>query len=163
MIPLLALTLGCGTGPGPTDEVAPADLGLEECAVCGMVVREQPAPRAQVLHRDGTRAMLCSIGDLRAHLASPSPHGKAQGAWVEALPPGTAPDALGTAPRPWLATEAASYVVGVPRPAVMGEPVLSYATPAQAAEAAAALGGWTTTWAALQATPFHELPARPVD
>lgn len=163
MTSLLVLVLACGQRSTSPVEVVPVELGLEECAVCGMVVREQPAPRAQVVHRDGTRAHLCSIGDLRAHLASPSPHGKALGAWVEELPTGTAPDALGTAPRPWLAAEAASYVVGVPRPAVMGEPVLSYATPAQAAEAAATLGGWTTTWAALQATPFHELPSRPVD
>ncbi len=150
MILLLGL-LACSSPQAAPASLEPVEIGLAECAVCGMVVREQPAPRAQVLHRDGERAHLCSIGDLRAHLAAPSPHGKAQGVWVEALPTGIAPAELGSAPRPWQRAESAGYVLGVPRAGVMGEAVLSYASAEEALAEAARLSGRTASWAELSA------------
>lgn len=148
MILLLSL-LACSSPEAASASLEPVEIGLAECAVCGMVVREQPAPRAQVLHRDGERAHLCSIGDLRAHLAAPSPHGKAHGVWVEALPTDLAPDQIGSALRPWQIAERAGFVLGVPRAGVMGEAVLSYGSAEEAQAEAARLSGRTVSWSEL--------------
>ena len=40
----------------------------------------------------------------------------------------------------------------------MGLPVLAYTSPAEAEAAAPRLGGRTTTWAALQAVSFDQVP-----
>ena len=158
---ILALLLACNEG-GPVEApVAPVEMADSECAVCGMILREQPSPRGQVQHRDGTHALLCSLGDLRAHLAAPSPHGAAVGVWVEALPPTFDPATNPTLPLPWIPAESASYVVGVPRPLVMGRPALSYREAAEAEAAAAVLGGRFVTWGALLQTPFSEDPSSP--
>lgn len=157
---LLWTTLpGCGgDAPDPVETAAPAPFDLAECAVCGMVVREQPAPRGQVLRRDGTREHACSLGDLRALAEIPSPHGKAVAAWVEAVPPGVAPDALGTAPLPWLPAEQAWYVAGFERPLVMGVPLLSYAEPDAARTAAQGLRGHVSRWEQVAGASFDQVP-----
>ena len=46
----------------------PEALADQEDAVCGMLVRDQSAPRAQVVHRDGARFFFCSLGDLMTRL-----------------------------------------------------------------------------------------------
>ncbi|NOY24338.1 MAG: hypothetical protein GXP62_00550 [Oligoflexia bacterium] len=151
--------VACSTPTQSTAVAAsPAEIEDAECAVCAMMVREQPAPHAQVVHRDGTRAFTCSIGDLRAYLAAPSPHGKVQQIWVQALADDY--DPAGTSPigGPWVLAADAHYVVGVTRPTVMGRPVLAYATPAQATAAAKATGGHVVTWQALRDTPFSQDP-----
>ncbi len=162
-IALLLTALACGGGDKPATTVAatPAEIGLEDCDVCGMVAAEQPAPRGQILYHDGTRVFLCSIGDLRAALAAPSPHGKVEHTWVEVLPPDTPVDAIGTAPRPWADPADLFFVAGFDRPLVMGRPALSYATAAAADAAAAATGGFRTTWDQLLAAPINEDPPRP--
>lgn len=157
---LLVLVLACG-GDAPNQGTAAAqaeDPGLSECAVCGMVVREQPAPRGQVLRRSGVREHACSLGDLRALLAVPSPHGKVEQAWVEVLPADATLDQLGHEPHPWAPAETAHYVAGVERPHVMGAPILSYASAGEADAAAARLGGYRTSWQSLNDTPFAEAP-----
>jgi len=111
-------------------------MGVAECASCNMVVREQPAPRAQLVHRDGTRAHFCSIGDMLPYLASPSPHGKPEQIFVEVMSLEEEPATPNTSAHPWAPAESASYVVGVTRPGVMGPPVLSYANPELAQQAA---------------------------
>jgi len=136
---VLALCAACGSGGDEgTDGAAvrPAPLADQAGAVCGMLVREQPAPRAQVVHGDGARAFLCSIGDLLVHLDAPSPHGREEAVFVEVLDPAEAPGAIGDAPRPWLRAVEAAYVVGVERTGIMGEPVLVYADMATAREVA---------------------------
>ncbi len=123
-----------------------APIGIAECAACGMVVREQPAPRGQVVHRDGTRVHLCSIGDMVHYLQTPSPHGKPAKIHVEALPVDFDPTGTDTNERPWVDAEKASYVVGVERKRVMGRAVLAYAERAQAEAAAKRLSGQLKTW-----------------
>lgn len=137
---------------------SPAEIEDAECAVCSMMVGEQPAPHAQVVHRDGTRSFTCSIGDLRAYLAAPSPHGQAQQIWVQALADGYDPAGTSSTGGPWVLAADAHYVVGVDRPTVMGRPVLAYATQAQAIAAAKATGGHLVTWQALRDTPFSRDP-----
>lgn len=149
LLPSTRLLLACAGGAPVEAPAEPAEIGLAECAVCGMVVREQPAPRGQLLHRDGTRAHVCSIDELRAAITAPSPHGAVRAAWVEALPAGVPVEELGVAPRPWVRVEAAGFVRGVPRERIMGEPLLSYATPEEAAAEAARLGGQAVGWGAL--------------
>ena len=100
--------------------------GTAECAVCSMVVREQPAPRAQVVHRDGARRFLCSLGDLVQYLRAPSRHGKVEAVFVEVLDSTQDPTRVSAEPRPWVRWEAAHFVVGVARSGVMGVPVLAY-------------------------------------
>jgi copper chaperone NosL len=157
---LLAVILGCGEQPAaaPT-EIAPIHLEDATCDACGMVVLEQPAPRAQVRHRDGTIVALCSLGDLRAHVQTPSPHGKPADIWVEALPPDFDPRSSSAAPElPWIRAEDAWFVVGFERPGTMGRPALSYATEDAAAAAAARVGGRTARWSALADTLFSKDP-----
>lgn len=124
----IAAVLGaCTPGSEPSgDGAAPAPLADQAGAVCGMIVRDQPAPRAQVVHRDGQRAWLCSLGDLLVHLAAPSPHGRPEAVFVEVMAPDADPAARNAGRHPWLPASEASYVVGVSRPGVMGPPVLSY-------------------------------------
>lgn len=124
----VGLWLSCGSG-----EEGPAPLALEafpiehhEGAVCGMIVRDQSAPRGQVLHRDGTRSFVCSIGDLLAYLQAPSPHGAAATILVEVMDPDEDPMENHREPHPWVPAAEAVYVVGIPRRGIMGEPVLVY-------------------------------------
>lgn len=134
-----------------TAAASAAPIGAAECAACGMVVREQPAPRGQAVHRDGTRVHLCSIGDMVHYLQSPSPHGKPSALFVEALEPSFDPASIDTAPRQWVSAETASYVVGIERKRVMGRAVLAYAERSHAEAAAKKSGGRVKTW--------NELPA----
>lgn len=127
--------LGCGESDRPAGVQAPKAVPIEihEGAVCGMIVRDQSAPRAQVLHRDGTRSFLCSIGDLLAYLQAPSPHGAPSSIMVEVMDPSEAPMESHVERHPWIDAVDAIYVVGIPRRGIMGAPVLVYRDPQSAA------------------------------
>ena len=156
----LALAACTGTSaPSATLEVAPQALEGQECSVCGMTVREQPSPRGQVLHRDGTRLHFCSLGDLRAHLEAPSAHGAVLGTWVEALPSDYDATKHDTALQPLVPAESATYVVGFERPRVMGRPTLAFSEPALAEAAAEKVGGHVVDWPKMTSTPSHQVPA----
>lgn len=120
--------IGCGPddGEGGRQAAQPIALDDQEDAVCGMLVREQSAPRAQVVHRDGERAYFCSIGDLLVHLSAPSPHGAATDVFVEVLSPEEDPLEAHVGEHPWRRADQVTYVVGVDRPGIMGAPVLAY-------------------------------------
>ncbi len=156
---LVMAWVGCG---GSASEVAadavPVAIADAECAVCGMVVSEQPAPRGQLVHRDGQHKFTCSLGDLRAYLQTPSPLGKPTQVFVEVLPSGTEPQTVSSEPRPWLPAADASYVVGISRPGVMGVPILSFAAPEHSTPALTAQGARQTTWQILEEMSFNELP-----
>lgn len=155
----LALVLGCG-GAKQTSEVqaVAADPGGAECSVCGMVVREQPSPRGQVVHRDGSHAWFCSIGDLRAYLQTPGPRGAPIATFVEAMPAGVDLYQRDPAPRPWVRAEDATYVVGFQRIGVMGKPVGAFASVDGAAASAPGVEGHLCSWEALRLTPFNDVP-----
>jgi len=121
----------------PAAALEPVSIDDQEGAVCGMLLRDQPAPRAQVVHRDGERAFVCSIGDLLVHLSAPSPHGRAAQVLVEVVSPDADPTVLDMGPHDWVAAELAFFVVGIPRKGVMGPAVLAYRD-AAAAESVAA-------------------------
>jgi nitrous oxide reductase accessory protein NosL len=125
---LVAFLLGCAGEENPSDAKAldPEAFSDHACAVCGMLVRDQPAPRGQVVHRDGERAFTCSVADLLAYLEAPSPHGAPAAVFVEVLSADAPPLKLQTAPHAWMDAESAGYVVGVDRPGIMGAPVLVY-------------------------------------
>lgn len=128
-------------------------ITTQECVLCGMTIRAQPAPRAQVVHRDGTRVLLCSISELRDYLKVPSPHGKAAGVWVEALPADWVKPEIGAVPvdvvLPWVSADSAVYVIGVDVPGVMGEPVLAFADAGVAEAVRARHDGSAIRWPAL--------------
>ncbi len=147
----ISVSLGCGAEETaePVDSSA-RDFEDQECAACGMIVREQPSPRGQQVHRDGTRVYACSIADLHAYAAAPSSHGEAIATYVEVLPVDADPAASSTEARPWVPAEDASFVLGVERNNVMGRPVLAYATRADAESAAERLGGRVVDYAGLQ-------------
>jgi len=125
-------------------------MGPATCAACGMVVSEQPAPRGQAVHRDGTREFFCSLADMVQYAEIPSPHGALTHAFVEALDPATDPLETDVAPRVWVDAEAAGYVLGVARKMIMGTPVLAYADAAQAKAVAESAGGTVHAWADLR-------------
>ena len=155
VIPLLA----CSRAPVvDATAAAPESLAGHECAVCGMVVDEQPAPRGQVLHRGGERAFLCSLGDLRAYVQAPNPLGAPSATWVEALGADWTPDSRDASQKGWVPAGDAAYVVGFERPGVMGQPVASFGRAPDARAVAEAEGRRTVTWRQLEAAPFNTLP-----
>jgi len=79
--------VSCGATNEGDIEVSHEAVALDdqEDEVCGMLVREQSAPRSQVVHRDGSRFFFCSLSDLLVHLDAPSPHGRADVTFVEVL------------------------------------------------------------------------------
>ena len=126
-----AITLaGCPAGDGARDAASsdgPQSLAGTEGAVCGMFVSEQPAPRAQVLHRDGTRLFLCGITDLLVHLDARSPHGEPVDIYVEAMEIDEDPREIQLGEHEWIRAEDALYRIGDERPQlIMGEPVMVY-------------------------------------
>jgi len=155
--------IGCGPDAGRDlhEDVRPVAIADQEDAVCGMLVREQSAPRAQLVHRDGERAFFCSVGDLLVHLSAPSPHGSATDVFVEVLSADEDPGEAHLGEHPWRPADQVVYVVGVDRPGIMGAPVLAYADAETARRVAerhpgaevfdlAALKRW---WSTLQAAP----------
>lgn len=160
MTVFMALLLGACGGPKTTADVdlTPAAMTDAECAVCGMVVSEQPAPRGQVVYRDGTHLHTCSIADLRALVQAPSSRGTPVGVYVEGLEASFDPATADLSPRPWLAAEDAWFVFGATRPMVMGLPVLTFADEAAATQAATALSGTHAQWEQVSAVPFNEAP-----
>ena len=119
----------------------PTDAETETCAACGMVMREQPAPRGQVIHRNGDRQFLCSIDDLLQYLNIPSPNGQPIRIYSEVMPDAHAVDDMDTDFQPWQEADQLFYVTGIKRKGVMGAPVLSYSTREAADKAAAKFGG----------------------
>ncbi len=96
-----------------------------ECAVCGMYVMNQAAPRAQILHRNGERVFFCSIGDMLVYNQTPSPLGKPEKIWVEAVGKDMQLEITGPEGDPWIDHEEAHYVTGIQREMVMGYPVIA--------------------------------------
>lgn len=149
---LLAGTLSACGDPEASQRAASHEahpIDAQQCSACGMTVREQPAPRAQVIHRDETRLYFCAIGDLLAHLASPSPHGAVDAIFVETLSADANAEDADTGAHPWKPAAEAAYVVGVTR-RVMGEPVLVYSSLSEAeASAARQPGARALDWSGL--------------
>ena len=133
-----------------SDTLHPIDADTETCAACGMVIREQPAPRGQVIHRNGDRQFLCSIDDLLQYLELPSPSGKPVGIFSEVMPDAHAPDNMDTSFQAWKEASTLFYVTGIKRKGVMGAPVLSYDTAEAAGNAAKKSGGKVLTFEQLR-------------
>ena len=125
-------------------------IGDAACATCGMIVIQQPAPRAQLVHRDGTRAYFCSMSDVVVYASNPSAHGKPKAIFVETLDPGAGPENMDAGERPWAPVERVSFVAGIERAGVMGKPALAYGTRAEAEGVAKRYGGTVVSWAELQ-------------
>lgn len=134
LIAVVAVVAACSdTAPAPeTARAQPPEISDQECAVCGMLVRDQPAPRGLAIHRDGTQAFTCSLGDLLVELSSPSPHGRVTEVLVEVMGGGEDPSLRQTHAHAWVAADSAWYVLGVERGGIMGPPVLAYAQRADA-------------------------------
>lgn len=92
-----------------------------------MLVREQSAPRGQVIHRDGSHFFFCSLGDMLVHLGAPSRHGKVEAVFVEVMKSEEDPMQSHRGLHPWLSADEVVYVVGIDRQLIMGKPVLAYA------------------------------------
>ena len=149
---LLALLVGCDDdAAAEASTVEAVSFEHHECAACGMIVREQPAPRGQLVHRDGTRVHFCAISDLAAYVGAPSPHGEPVGIFVEAMAPDVSPDDLSTVEGAWVDVHEASFVVGEFTRPVMGRPVLTFSSEGHGREAAERLGGRALDWSGLLA------------
>lgn len=150
VLSLGALVLGCNNEKKDTQgelSVSPSAIGHAECATCGMVVIEQPAPRMQVVHRDGHRAYFCSIGDSLHYLADKNSHGEAAAIYVEVLTEDIDAKALDTKEKDWALVSDAAFVTGIERSGIMGEPVLAFRTVGAADTVAKREGGKVGGWA----------------
>lgn len=148
-----ALVLLCSCKSEKTAQVQdlmPHAIDDHECASCGMLVREQPAPRGQLVHRDGERLFFCSVSDMVTYLEAPSPHGAVLESFVETLDSGDDPMLPAIAPRPWEKSKNAQFVVGVDKPGVMGRPVLVYPSAEQASAIATKHSGTQADWQKLK-------------
>jgi len=155
------LLLAC-SGPGAVGtgvDVTPVAIGEAECAVCGMMVGEQPSPRGQLTYRDGSRDFVCSIEELRAMAQQRTAKGHPVGVFVEALPVSFEPETNSSVQQPWVPASEAWFVFGTTRQGVMGEPVLSFTTEETAAAFAERVHTTPVDWAALESAPFHTIPA----
>jgi nitrous oxide reductase accessory protein NosL len=129
---LFAFALAGSSGCGPDEpsrslaSFDPVPIEAQEDPVCGMLVRNQSAPRAQVRHRDGTSLAFCSLGDLLVHLSAPSRHGEVIDTYVEVMHPDEDPMESHTGTHPWAPAADVFFVVGVARRGIMGPPILSY-------------------------------------
>lgn len=159
LLTALAHLVGCDAGSetSTSRETQPEPIGDHECGACGMIVREEPSPRAQLVHRDGTHVWFCSIADEVAYASAPSPHGRVETVWVETLPADVDPMTFDASARPWARVESATFVLGVTRERVMGVPVLAFGSNEDARAAATRLGGRVSSWdqvvVALHGTP----------
>ncbi len=158
LLPMLALALllaACqpeeNSSATDAESATASDPKTETCAACGMVMREQPAPRGQVVHRDGTRAFLCSIDDLVQYLDIPSPAGKPTRIYAEVMPDGHDSKDMNQAWQPWFDVADLFFVTGIERGAVMGDPVMTYRARAAAEKAAEKWGGSLVTFEQLRA------------
>lgn len=152
------LAIGCDDAETVAVDTRASSIAATSCEVCGMVVAEQPAPRGQLVYRDGTRAHFCSLGELRASVQGRSPHGSPVALYVEALPADFDPATNTAVEHPWIPAEGATYLTGATRPMVMGLPLLSFADEEEARAAAARLGLGVADWSAVRDTPFNTLP-----
>jgi nitrous oxide reductase accessory protein NosL len=127
--------VACGSADDGRDapDLRAAPIAEQEGAVCGMLVRDQSAPRGQVVHRDGSRFFFCSVGDLLVHRSAPSPHGRVEATFVEVMDPAEDPGLPHTGEHAWSPAENVTYVIGVERQGIMGPPVLVYRDPETAA------------------------------
>ncbi|MCP4444404.1 MAG: hypothetical protein GY811_03545 [Myxococcales bacterium] len=126
------------------------ELAGHECAACGMTVRDQPAPRGQLVHNDATRLFFCSLSDMITYLEAPSPHGKVVQIYAESMDSDPDPIASKTELRPWINATTSTYVVGFEK-RVMGTPILSYSTAAEAEDLASRISAQVKSWEDLQA------------
>ena len=153
LILTLLTVLACGSKPeektaAASNEAQP--IGFAECAACGMVVAEQPAPRGQLVHRNGERVYFCSIGDMLAYQNTPSPHGRVVAVYVEVMDGTADPLSIDPTERAWRAAEETHFVLGVPRNGIMGPPVMSYTQKQAGVDVAKAWKGDLMTWSKLQ-------------
>jgi len=155
---LILSLMACGSNDetAAAADLSAAPIAEHECAACGMILREQPAPRAELVHRDGERAFFCSIADLITYLEAPSPHGQPQAIYVEVMADDATPDHLSTEPRPLRLAQDVSFVYGDMHRPVMGEPVLTFTTRAAAELAATRLHAHATDFAGLKRALAHE-------
>ncbi len=153
---LAALCLATSCGKSKSDEAVvdhhPTHIDHQECAACGMVVREQPSPRAQLIHRDGTHLHFCSVSDMLTYLDAPSSHGDAVSLYVESLDNVSDPIVNQTEELPWIPAKESSYVIGVKKQRIMGRPILSYSTKEFADKAAKATSGSVVDWKGLRSS-----------
>ncbi|MCP3674239.1 MAG: hypothetical protein GY829_07190 [Gammaproteobacteria bacterium] len=120
-----------------------------ECAICGMYIANQPAPRAQILHRNGEHAFFCSIGDMLTYHQIPSPLGKPVKIWVETLDKETNPLISDIEQHQWTDHKNASYLTKINRRMVMGYPVVALQSKSDSIQMQKEYGGELSTWDSL--------------
>jgi nitrous oxide reductase accessory protein NosL len=119
-----------------------------------MYILNQPAPRAQILHRNGEHVFFCSIGDMLTYNQIPSPLGKATKIWVEVINKDVNPTLHNTDTYPWIDHKEAHYVTNVNRTMVMGYPVIALQSKADSEYLQKSYGGQLADWEQL-VKQFH--------
>ncbi len=117
-----------------------------ECSICGMYISNQPAPRAQILHRNGEHLFFCSIGDMLTYNQIPSPLGKPVKIWVETLEKEANPLISNIEQHQWIDHKKAYYVTKIVRSMVMGYPVVALQSKSASALMQKQYGGELSTW-----------------
>jgi len=77
--------IGCG-GEEVALEIAPVDITrAHACALDGMTVIDHHGPKAQILRRDGSRALFCNAREALGELLDPARSKKVTATWLQAL------------------------------------------------------------------------------
>jgi copper chaperone NosL len=146
----LYIFFSCSSSPGHIEQDHSAHpIGDAECNICGMLVEEQPAPRGQVLYRDGSHEFTCGIHGLHSLVSAPNPNGTPLSVYVESLEIDFDERQPSFEARPWIFAEEAYFVPLAERKMVMGAPFLSYADAETAKSKAESLGVSAVRWAEL--------------
>lgn len=148
---MVYMLIGCGQDAAETvtADTAARAFEADECEVCGMILREQPAPRGQIVHRDGTRFYFCAIADMLAYLDVPSRHGAVVATYAEVMPADATAEDIDVSQRPWRLVEDVTFVFGGLERPVMGEPMLTFGSAAEGTAAAERLGARAVSWSEL--------------
>ena len=123
------LLIACQKGKASNGvDLRPKAFHKHSCAACGMIIREQSAPRGQIVYRGGKHHFFCSISDMMTTLEMPSRHGKPLAVYTEVMDPHVHPNKFVTAGQTWVKATDAHYLLGYKKVRVMGVPVLVYQT-----------------------------------
>lgn len=107
LITMGLITLGCSNQGGNIPRPAPIKLDKNNaCAICGMIVVDQPGPWAEIFYDKDKMASFCSISDMFIYYLQPDRPSLIRAIYVEEIGDDEKPTGK------WIDGESAYYVYG---------------------------------------------------